>query len=175
MLDAFCYSGGFGLHAAKGGATTVECVDASESALSLARQNAGINGLENIEFVRADVFRHLDVLSQAGRRYDMIILDPPKFAAIAQLHSRGITRLSPAHNAGSSPAESGWDSGDVLLFRADYSRDVGRADGTNCRRRKARFANPGQARCSAGSSDFGNVSGVGIFEVLCVPGDLTVG
>ncbi len=80
VLDAFCYSGGFGLHAAKGGATTVECVDASESALSLARQNAGINGLENIEFVRADVFRHLDVLSQAGRRYDMIILDPPKFA-----------------------------------------------------------------------------------------------
>jgi 23S rRNA (cytosine1962-C5)-methyltransferase len=80
VLDAFCYSGGFGLHAAKGGAAQVECVDSSEAALNLARENARVNGLSNVDFFKADVFRHLDSLSQAGRRFEMIILDPPKFA-----------------------------------------------------------------------------------------------
>ena len=49
MLDAFCYSGGFGLHAAKAGAAEVLGVDASEPALELARKNAAANGLANID------------------------------------------------------------------------------------------------------------------------------
>ena len=50
MLDAFCYSGGFGLHAARLGATSVLGIDASEPALQLARANAESNGLTNITF-----------------------------------------------------------------------------------------------------------------------------
>jgi 23S rRNA (cytosine1962-C5)-methyltransferase len=80
MLDAFCYSGGFGLHAARAGARSVLAVDASEPALALARENARRNGLNNVTFVQADVFVHLDELVTAGERFDLIVLDPPKFA-----------------------------------------------------------------------------------------------
>src|SRR5205823_10441815 len=55
VLDAFCYTGGFGLHAARAGASEVLGVDASESALNLARANARLNELANISFVQADV------------------------------------------------------------------------------------------------------------------------
>jgi 23S rRNA (cytosine1962-C5)-methyltransferase len=80
VLDAFSYSGGFGVYAAKGGAEAVECVDASEPALRLAQRNAVLNGLSQITTVHADVFRHLDELVKGGRKYDLIVLDPPKFA-----------------------------------------------------------------------------------------------
>jgi 23S rRNA (cytosine1962-C5)-methyltransferase len=80
VLDAFCYTGGFGLYAARAGAREVLCVDSSESALNLARANARLNDLANISFVQADVFEHLDALLQEGQRFGLIILDPPKFA-----------------------------------------------------------------------------------------------
>jgi len=80
VLDAFCYTGGFGLHAAKAGATSVECIDVSEPALALGRRNAERNGLSNVTFTRADVFRHLETLVKEGRRYGVLVLDPPKFA-----------------------------------------------------------------------------------------------
>ena len=80
VLDAFCYSGGFGLYAAKAGAAEVLGVDASEPALELARRNAAANGLANIAFACADVFRHLADLVALGRQFDVVILDPPKFA-----------------------------------------------------------------------------------------------
>jgi 23S rRNA (cytosine1962-C5)-methyltransferase len=80
VLDAFCYSGGFGLHAARAGATAVLGVDVSEPALALACDNARLNGLDNVTFVRSDVFGHLDALVQAGERFGLVVLDPPKFA-----------------------------------------------------------------------------------------------
>jgi 23S rRNA (cytosine1962-C5)-methyltransferase len=80
VLDAFCYTGGFGLHAARGGATSVEGVDSSGPALELARQNAEVNGLTRVHFSQADVFHHLADLVENGRRFGMIVLDPPKFA-----------------------------------------------------------------------------------------------
>jgi 23S rRNA (cytosine1962-C5)-methyltransferase len=80
VLDAFCYTGGFGLHAARAGATAVLGVDTSEPALALARANARLNGLENLDFVRADVFDHLEALATAGERFGVVVLDPPKFA-----------------------------------------------------------------------------------------------
>jgi 23S rRNA (cytosine1962-C5)-methyltransferase len=80
VLDAFCYTGGFGLHAARAGATAVDGVDSSVPALDLARQNAEINGLTSVQFTRADVFDHLAALAEQGRRFGMIVLDPPKFA-----------------------------------------------------------------------------------------------
>jgi 23S rRNA (cytosine1962-C5)-methyltransferase len=80
MLDAFCYSGGFGLHAVRAGATSVFGVDASEPALQLARANADLNGLTNVTFEKADVFQRLDQLVDARERFGVIVLDPPKFA-----------------------------------------------------------------------------------------------
>jgi 23S rRNA (cytosine1962-C5)-methyltransferase len=81
VLDAFCYTGGFGLHAARAGATGVVGVDVSEPALTLARENAELNGLDaKIAFQSGDVFDSLDELAQEGERFGMVVLDPPKFA-----------------------------------------------------------------------------------------------
>jgi 23S rRNA (cytosine1962-C5)-methyltransferase len=80
VLDAFCYSGGFGLHAARAGARAVLGVDGSAAGLALAEENARLNGLEGISFVRENVFSHLQALEAAGERFGLIILDPPKFA-----------------------------------------------------------------------------------------------
>src|SRR5262249_11437308 len=80
VLDAFCYTGGFGLYAANAGAAEVLGVDASEAALELARRNAAANNLANITFEKPDVFRHLGDLAASSRKFDVVILDPPKFA-----------------------------------------------------------------------------------------------
>ncbi len=80
MLDAFCYTGGFSLHAARAGAQSVLGVDVSEPALALGRENARLNGSTQVEFVRADVFEQLDARAAAGERFGMVVLDPPKFA-----------------------------------------------------------------------------------------------
>ncbi len=80
VLDAFCYSGGFGLAAAQAGATEVLCVDASEPALELAKRNAALNGFSQLTFTKNDVFNELDSLVEANRKFDVVVLDPPKFA-----------------------------------------------------------------------------------------------
>lgn len=80
MLDAFCYSGGFGLYARKAGAAEVLGLDASEPALALARENVALNNLDHVDFLHGDVFDNLARLQQEGRRFDLIVLDPPKFA-----------------------------------------------------------------------------------------------
>jgi 23S rRNA (cytosine1962-C5)-methyltransferase len=80
MLDAFCYTGGFGLQAARAGATSVLGVDASEPALGLAHENARLNSVEHVTFERADVFDFMDTLAGRGERFGLIVLDPPKFA-----------------------------------------------------------------------------------------------
>lgn len=96
MLDAFCYSGGFGLHAARAGAASVLGVDGSEAALQLAHANAELNGLTNVAFEKADVFDRLDQLVHAGERFGVIVLDPPKFArskSAVEEAMRGYRRL----------------------------------------------------------------------------------
>jgi 23S rRNA G2069 N7-methylase RlmK/C1962 C5-methylase RlmI len=80
VLDAFCYTGGFALHAAHAGTTSVLGVDVSEPALALARANARLNGLTNLTFERANVFERLAALAQAGDQFGLVVLDPPKFA-----------------------------------------------------------------------------------------------
>lgn len=80
VLDAFCYSGGFALHAARAGASEVVGVDVSESAVSLAQANARNNGLSNVSFLQGDVFEVLASMADAGEQFDVVVLDPPKFA-----------------------------------------------------------------------------------------------
>ena len=80
ILDAFCYTGGFGLMAAKAGAAEVIGIDASEPALELARRNAAANGLTQATFLKADVFKQMAELIALGEKFDVVVLDPPKFA-----------------------------------------------------------------------------------------------
>ncbi len=80
VLDGFCYSGGFALHAGRAGASAVLGVDASEAALQMGRRNAELNGLANVAFEKSDVFARIDQLVSAGERFGMVVLDPPKFA-----------------------------------------------------------------------------------------------
>ena len=80
VLDCFTHTGAFALHAAMGGAKRVTAVDVSASALETARGNAALNGLDHVEFLRADVFDLLaDMAARKQRDYDFIILDPPAF------------------------------------------------------------------------------------------------
>ena len=79
VLDCFCHNGSFSLHAAKYGAKSVLGVDISEDALEVARENARRNGLENVTFEAHNCFDHLRALSDAGEKFDLVILDPPAF------------------------------------------------------------------------------------------------
>jgi 23S rRNA (cytosine1962-C5)-methyltransferase len=79
VLDCFCHTGGFALHAAKFGAKSIEAVDISADALALAQKNAALNGFENIKYIEANVFDLLNEYQKSKRAYDTIILDPPAF------------------------------------------------------------------------------------------------
>ena len=80
VLDCFTHTGSFALNAGISGATSVLGVDASELAVSQARENAKLNGLENIvHFQCADVFDLLPELEKKGEKFDVVILDPPAF------------------------------------------------------------------------------------------------
>lgn len=82
VLNCFCYTGGFGLYALKGGASQVVNVDVSQPALDTAKMNAEMNGypLENAKFLNADVFKLLREYRDRGEQFDVVIMDPPKFA-----------------------------------------------------------------------------------------------
>jgi 23S rRNA (cytosine1962-C5)-methyltransferase len=80
VLDCFSYTGGFALNAAKGGAASVTAVDLDEKAVALARRNAEANRLR-VDFRHADAFDALRDARAAGRAFDLVVLDPPKFAA----------------------------------------------------------------------------------------------
>ena len=78
VLDAFSYSGGFGLAASLKGADEVVCADSSQAALDMARRNAELNGCTNVKFVRGDAGSFLR--EQSGEHFGLIVLDPPGFA-----------------------------------------------------------------------------------------------
>lgn len=79
VLDCFCHNGSFSLHAAKYGAASVLGVDISEDALEVARENARINGLENVTFEAHNCFDLLRELDENHEQFDVVILDPPAF------------------------------------------------------------------------------------------------
>ena len=83
VLDAFCYSGGFALNAAAGGARSVTAVDSSAEALEAARANAARNGQDGVEWLEGDVFQLLRRFRDQARDFDLVVLDPPKFAPTA--------------------------------------------------------------------------------------------
>lgn len=80
VLDCFCHTGSFAVHAAAYGAKSVLAVDISEEAISLAKENAALNGVEEVcSFETANAFDLLRQYSDAGRQFDVVILDPPAF------------------------------------------------------------------------------------------------
>jgi len=82
VLNCFSYTGGFGVYAAGAGATEVWQVDESAEALRLARRNMELNGFAAPadHYLERDVFQLLREYRDRGRRFDLIVLDPPKFA-----------------------------------------------------------------------------------------------
>ena len=81
MLDAFCHTGGFGLHAARAGAKRVTLLDRSEHALALAMDSARANGLaERVTAQRGDAMEAMERMVGAGHRFGVVVADPPAFA-----------------------------------------------------------------------------------------------
>jgi 23S rRNA (cytosine1962-C5)-methyltransferase len=85
VLNCFCYTGAFSIHAARGGAKSVLSVDTSAEALAIGQENAALNGIQAqaLEWLEADVFTALRKFRDQNRVWDLIILDPPKFAPTA--------------------------------------------------------------------------------------------
>lgn len=78
-LDAFTYNGGFAL-AMSPRCERVLAVDSSSQVLALTRENAGLNGIGNLDVREGNVFDELRELEVAGERFDTVVLDPPAFA-----------------------------------------------------------------------------------------------
>jgi len=83
VLNCFCYTGGFSVYALDAGAKKVISVDASKEALEIAKENVKINKLseKKCEWLEADVFELLREYEKKGQKFDLIVLDPPKFSA----------------------------------------------------------------------------------------------
>lgn len=82
VLDCFCYSGGFSLNAMKNGASEVVSVDSSALALETLKKNIEVNNFQNIpqSQIQSDVNKQLRLFREENEKFDLIILDPPKYA-----------------------------------------------------------------------------------------------
>ena len=90
VLDCFAYTGGFSIAALAGDAKRVLAVESSAPALEVARENLAANPFDaaRVEFMQADVFAHLRQLRDRAAAFDLVVLDPPKFApTAAQAHN----------------------------------------------------------------------------------------
>jgi 23S rRNA (cytosine1962-C5)-methyltransferase len=91
VLEVFAHTGGFGIHTALAGAKLVEGLDVSEEALALARNHAVLNKVaDRCVYRSADAFKEMRKLERAGRRYDLVLLDPPAFARSKQAVPRAL-------------------------------------------------------------------------------------
>ena len=82
FLNLFSYTGSFSVYAATGGAVSSETVDLSNTYLDWARRNFALNGIDEAQhqIVRADVFQYLQTASEAGKQFDLMVMDPPSFS-----------------------------------------------------------------------------------------------
>ena len=85
VLDGFCYTGGFSIAALAGGARRITAIESSAPALEVARENLAANPFDaaKVQFVQGDVFAQLRALRDRAAQFQMVILDPPKFAPSA--------------------------------------------------------------------------------------------
>ena len=136
VLDCFTYTGGFALNALRGGAKSVTAVDSSGLALDMARANAALNGLRGGDWVEGDVFQTLRKFRDQGRCFDVIVLDPPKFAPTAAHAERASRAYKDINLLAFKMLRPGGHTHDLLVL----GRDLGRAFSEDRRRRRARRA-----------------------------------
>lgn len=92
VLEAFCYTGTFSMHAAQYGASSVLGLDISDHAIEIARNNALLNGFQDIcTFEAANAFDVLKAWSKEGRQFDVVMLDPPAFTKSRENIQKAIT------------------------------------------------------------------------------------
>lgn len=115
VLNCFSYTGGFSLAALKAGADEVVSVDSSEPAIQMAQRNAALNGLDlrNARWEVADVFKYLRQCRAEEQRFDVIVLDPPKFAPNAASVERACRAYKDINLLGMQLLNPG---GDLLTF-----------------------------------------------------------
>ncbi|MDR7434432.1 MAG: class I SAM-dependent rRNA methyltransferase [Armatimonadota bacterium] len=138
VLDVFCYTGGFAIHAACAGAKSVWGIENSETAVTMARQNAALNGvLDRCTFLVGNAFDHLRRLSQEGKQFDVVILDPPAFvktksalagglAGYKEINLRALKLLRPGGILVSCSCSFHVDEALLLAVVADAARDTRR-------------------------------------------------
>ena len=135
ILDAFCYQGLFGLHAAPK-ATRVIGIDSSQEAIERAKENALRNSLSNTEFFRENVFDFLKAAVEKKQHYDGIILDPPAFAkskenvggatrGYKELNLRAIRLLNPGGILVTSSCSYNLSESKFLEILRDCEKDSG--------------------------------------------------
>ena len=135
-LDCFTYHGSFALHLATH-AARVTAVDASAAALARGRENAALNGRDNIEWVEADTFELLRSYEREKRRFDVVVVDPPAFAktrgALAQavrgykeLNLRAMRLLAPGGTLVSASCSFHLRREHFYGMLEDAARDSGR-------------------------------------------------
>lgn len=103
VLDCFAHTGAFALNCLLAGAASATCVDASREALERAQENAALNGVsDRITFVRADALQWLPEQAAQGRRFDLVILDPPAFAKLRTATAHAFNGYRDINRAGLS-------------------------------------------------------------------------
>lgn len=122
-LNCFCYTGGFSLALLAGGAEEVVSVDSSAEALAMAARNAQRNGFDEkrTKWVQADVFEYLRKAREAGESFDLVILDPPKFASSHRHIERAARAYKDINLNGLRLVAPG---GDLLTFSCSGAMDV---------------------------------------------------
>ncbi|WP_297071135.1 class I SAM-dependent rRNA methyltransferase [Thermococcus sp.] len=101
VLDVFTYTGGFAIHAAVAGADEVVAVDKSPWAISMVRENARLNGVEDrMEYVVGSAFPAMEEMIKRGEKFDVVILDPPAFVQHEKDLKRGLRAYFNVNYAG---------------------------------------------------------------------------
>jgi 23S rRNA (cytosine1962-C5)-methyltransferase len=82
VLDCFSYSGGFSLNSLANGAASITCVDSSGLAIETLKQNVALNKFDvnKVTTIQSDVNKQLRAFKESGELFDVIVLDPPKYA-----------------------------------------------------------------------------------------------
>jgi len=138
VLNCFAFTGGFTAYALAGGADSVLSIDSSEDAIDFAKENILLNELpaEKCEWIVGDVFQELRSLRDAGRSFDLVVLDPPKFAPTASQAQRaargykdinlfGFKLLNPGGVLMTFSCSGGIDAGFFQKIVADAALDAG--------------------------------------------------
>ncbi len=135
-LDCFSYHGSFALHLA-GKAGRVAALDASREALTRGTENAVLNGVDNIDWVEGDAFEALRDWERAGRRFDMVVVDPPAFAkhrgalgqalrGYSEINLRAMRILAPGGVLLTASCSHHLSRADFLKMLANAAADSGR-------------------------------------------------